>query len=113
MFRKILTTLPIFFLLISCAEAQDISQLIKAGQAKEEIKKIIGSPNEIEKIVKSVEHIWGPEEEFWSKIPMGTKLEVWRYKNKDGQLNLYFEENKNTLSYKAYAPAGVVYESNE
>jgi hypothetical protein len=109
MFRHILIAIAAPFIFCACASAEDISQMIKVGQSKEEISEAIGAPYKIEVIVKSVEHIWGPEEAFWSKIPMGTKLEVWRYKNKGGQLNLYFKESDNSLSYKAYAPTGVVY----
>ena len=43
---------------------------------------------------------------------MGAKLEVWRYKDEKGQLNLYFVHGSNLLSFKAFVPKGVVYETN-
>jgi hypothetical protein len=92
--------------------AQDIVQMVKIGQEKNEIKKILGTPIDIKQTAKSSEQIWGPEEEFWSEIPMKAKLEVWRYKSENGQLNLYFVNGSNKLSFKAFAPVGVVYESN-
>jgi hypothetical protein len=113
MFRYIFITIAISSMLCACAKEHDISQLVKIGQSKEEIINAIGNPYKIDFIIKTTEHVWGPEESFWSKIPMGTKLEVWRYKNKDGQLNLYFKDSSNNLSYKAFAPSGVVYESSE
>ena len=99
------------FSVISCNEEQDISQLVQIGQTRQEIKKILGDPYEIKIIKKTGGHIWGPEEEFWDKIPNDTKLEVWRYKSDAGNLNLYFTGKNNHLDYKAFAPKGVVYES--
>jgi hypothetical protein len=109
MLRKIFITLPVLLLLFSSAQAQDLSERVKAGQSKEEIRKEIGDPARVIIETKSSEYIWGPEEAFWSEIPMGTELEVWRYENNAGQLNLYFLEKRNRLSYKAFAPAGVMY----
>lgn len=104
--------LSILILFISSARAQELSQLVETGQPKVEIEEAIGSPDEIKIYAKQNEHIWGPEEAFWSEIPKGTTLEVWMYKSKSGQLNLYFMNNCSNLSYKAFAPEGVVYESD-
>jgi hypothetical protein len=111
--RYILFTITVLLAFCACTKAQDLSQLVKVGQSKEEIVEVVGTPQKTEVIVKTTEHVWGPEESFWSQIPMNTKLEVWHYKNKDGQLNLYFQETANSLSFKAFAPSGVVYESSE
>ena len=98
--------------IISCNKEQDVSQLVQIGQTRQEIKKILDDPYEVKIIMKSGGHIWGPEEEFWDKIPNGTKLEVRRYRSDTGNLNLYFTGNNNNhLDYKAFAPQGVVYES--
>jgi hypothetical protein len=87
--------------------------LVEVGQSKEEIQLELGSPDEINTYLKASEHIWGPDESFWSEIPMGTTIEVWRYQGESGQLNLYFLRDRSSLSYKAFAPTGVVYESSE
>ena len=113
MLRQVLIAISSLFLLCSCAEGQDISQLVKTGQSKEQIRNAIGNPGEVTVVIKSQEYIWGPEESFWSKIPIGAKFEVWRYQSEAGQLNLYFLNNSDNLSYKAFAPTGVVYESSE
>ena len=105
----ILSLLVIF--LTSCKEDQINYQQLQIGQTKQEIKILLGTPYEIASIIKTKGHIWGPEEEFWSKIQNGTKLEVWSYKNDTGHLNLYFTSDNNHLAYKAFAPKGVVYES--
>lgn len=99
-------------LVFSCSKKQeDLFQSVQTGQTKEEIKKALGEPYEIKTIRKTKGPIWGPEEEFWDKIANDTELEVWRYKNATGNLNLYFKGDKKRLNYKAFAPAGVVYES--
>lgn len=92
------------------AEEPDIFQSIKIGQTKEDIKKILNDPYETKTFEKTGKPIWGPEEEFWDKIPNGAKLEVWRYKSENGHLNLYFIDAGDHLTHKAFAPKGVVYE---
>lgn len=109
--KKIILLSVLAIFVISCNEEKDFFQLVQVGQTRQEIKNILGDPCETKIIKKTVEHIWGPEEEFWDKIPNGTKLEVWRYKSDAGNLNLYFTGNNNHLDYKAFAPEGVVYES--
>ncbi len=111
--KEIILLSLLTFSVISCNEELDISQLIQIGQTKQEIKKILGGPYEIKIIKKTRGNIWGPEEEFWDKIPNDNRLELWRYKSDAGNLNLYFiGDNNNHLDYKAFAPKGVVYESN-
>ena len=82
---------------------------IMKGQSRQDIIAILGNPYETKIIMKSNQFIWGPEEDFWDQIPMASRLEVWNYKFSDGQLNLYFANEGETLDFIAYAPAGVVY----
>ncbi len=92
--------------------AKDYSEVegqIEKGQSRQAIVKFLGEPVGKKFIVKNQKFIWGPEEEFWDKIPTGTRLEVWRYKFSDGNLNLYFLNEGERLDYKAFAPKGVVY----
>ena len=74
--KAILLLSVLVFSVISCNGEQDISQLVRIGQTKREIREIFGAPYEIKIIKKTGEHIWGPEEEFWDKIPNNTNLEV-------------------------------------
>ncbi len=97
--------------LITPSAAADIYGMVQVGQTKEAIRKLLGEPYETRVIVKSSRPIWGPEEEFWDRIPEGTRLEVWRYRNKQGHLTLYFPADSDRLGYAARAPSGVVYES--
>lgn len=108
--KIIIVLLAIASALSVSAEEPNISHLVAVGQTKEEIKQILSDPYEKKAFVKSNRPIWGPEEEFWDKIPEGTHVEVWRYKSEKGHLNLYFLGNDNHLAYKAFAPSGIVYE---
>ncbi|MEK7360003.1 MAG: hypothetical protein AAB422_06480 [Planctomycetota bacterium] len=92
--------------------AKDYSEVesrIEKGQSKKAIVKLLGEPLEKKFIVKNNKFIWGPQEEFWDEIPMGTRLEVWKYEFSDGNLYLYFVDYGENLDYKAFARKGVVY----
>lgn len=83
--------------------------IIQKGQSKQTIVELLGEP--LKKIItlKQNKFIWGPEEEFWDNIAMGTRLEVWKYDFSDGYLNLYFINEGEKLDFKAFAPKGVIY----
>lgn len=100
----------LLFTALSTAEESNIFWSIEVGQSKTEIKALLNEPYEIKTFEKTGKPIWGPEEEFWDRIPNGTLLEVWRYRNEHGHLNLYFIDGDEFLKYKAFAPRGVVYE---
>lgn len=87
----------------------DVEEKVKKGQSKEQIIELLGEPVEKKNIVKHNRFIWGPEEGLWDSIPIGTRLEVWKYKMSDGNLNLYFISEGKHLSFKVFAPKGVVY----
>ncbi|OGW31257.1 MAG: hypothetical protein A2X59_08585 [Nitrospirae bacterium GWC2_42_7] len=88
---------------------EQIRTKIKIGQSKQTVREMLGPPDKIIDSGKSNKYIWGPEEEFWDKIPMGAKMEVWRYAFSDGGLNLYFIDGSEKLDHIAFAPKGVVY----
>ncbi|MBI4698105.1 MAG: hypothetical protein HY758_04155 [Nitrospirae bacterium] len=87
----------------------DVEDKIKQGQSKQATIELLGEPVLKTTFIKRNKNIWGPEEEFWDKIPLETKLEVWKYEFSDGNLNLYFVNGEESLGYKAFAPKGVVY----
>lgn len=87
-------------------------ELIAVGAKKEQVNVILDDPDEVRQFIKEDSHIWGPEEAFWYDIKAGTELEMWRYNNAYGSLALYFVNGESVVSYKAFAPRGVVYEAN-
>ncbi len=115
MTKKLFKLILISIFLISSSfvcHAKDYSEVeskIEKGQSKKAIVKLLGEPVEKKFIAKNKKFIWGPEEEFWDEIPMGTGLEVWKYEFSDGNLNLYFLDYGENLDYKAFSRKGVVY----
>jgi len=90
-------------------EYSKVSGLIHKGLARQEIVKILGEPVERGITAKTNRFIWGPEEDFWDRIPMGTSLEVWKFQFADGTLRLYFINSAEALDFTAFAPKGVIY----
>lgn len=82
---------------------------IMKGQSRQDIIGILGNPYGTKIFTKNNRIIRGPEEDFWDQIPISSRLEVWSYRFSDGQLNLYFVNERETLDFIAFAPAGVVY----
>jgi len=93
------------------SEEERTSQSVQVGQTKQEIRTVLGEPQEKNINIRVERSIWGPEEEFWHKIPLNSEFEVWKYRNEEGNLNLYFIDDDDKLDYKGFSPNGVVYES--
>lgn len=87
----------------------EVKEKIQKGQSKQTIIELLGKLLEQKMIAKSNKFIWGPEEEFWDDIPMGTILEVWKYEFSDGHLNLYFINEGGQLDYLAFVPKAMIY----
>jgi len=102
-----------FFFFFSCKEEAKKHEKIEVGQTRDKIKTILSEPDEIQRIEKTTEAIFGPEEIFWDKINTGTNLEVWIYQIEDSLLRLYFKNNEDSLSYKLITPKDVVYETTK
>lgn len=94
-----------------CADEPETFLKVRPGQTKEEITMLLNAPYETNIFEKTGRPIWGPEEEFWDRIPDSTMLEVWKYRHEKGHLNIYFLYPDDRAAYKAFAPAGVVYEA--
>jgi hypothetical protein len=105
------------FLFLSCASEKsnqlNLVRDIKVGQSKDEISRLFPAPDEIQHISKTTEIIWGAEEAFWDEIPIGTKMEIWIYGNKDSLTRLYFLNDNDTLAYKVTESKDVVYEPSQ
>lgn len=107
----------LLFLFLSCAgeKSKQLNSVrdIKVGQNKAEIGQLLPAPDEIQHISKTTEIIWGAEEAFWQEIPIGAKLEIWIYGNKDSLTRLYFLNDIDTLAYKITESKDAVYEPSQ
>jgi hypothetical protein len=112
-----ISILLLIFLCLTCSfeKTQNLNSVrdVKIGQNKAEISRLFSPPDEIQHINKTTEIIWGPEEAFWDEIPIGTKMEIWIYGNKDSLTRLYFLNDNDTLAYKVTESKDVVYEPSQ
>lgn len=89
----------------------DIKQLpqITVGQTMTDIISQHGQPKSIQHQVKQGGAIWGPEEEFWHKIPNGSQMEVWRYEKERAAMSLYFVDGNKSVDYIAVYHSSIIY----
>ena len=80
-----------------------------AGMTKQQLLSGFGEPSQKHTTIKNTEHIWGPIESLWYKVPMGTKIETWSYKAKGGLVELYFLDDSPVVSDTGFAAEGAVY----
>ena len=80
-----------------------------AGMTKQNLIAQFGEPIRRQTLVKHVEPIWGPIEDFWSKIEVGTEVELWVYRVKGGSIELYFLNGSDVMQAGAFSPEGAVY----
>lgn len=83
---------------------------IEVGMSRAEVLQLLGPPTESEVVVKQNEFIWGPQEAWWDQVEMGATLEVWSYLFPgEGTRSVYFLNESDRVSFKAFTPEGVVY----
>jgi len=82
---------------------------IQVMDSKIGIREKYGEPQSIENIVKDSEQIFGPEENFWHKIPLGATLEVWGYINGKAAILVYFENGSEFVNYISLHHQDMVY----
>ena len=71
-------------------ERNHLSEINLLGKNKAYLLEALGEPDEIEELVRSEEHIFGPIEDLWYKIEMGEKIVSWKYATANGRKELYF-----------------------
>jgi len=81
-----------------------------------------GEPDRTSQLLKQDERIWGPIEDFWSRVPHGSTVEIWHFRSTaereadrgrrtPGTTEIYFVDHSPVISGLGFAPDGVVYES--
>jgi hypothetical protein len=92
----------------------------RVGMAREEVRQRFGEPLRRSEMRKTGPAVWGPIEDFWSRVPMGARVEVWSYRSRHplvegdapgpGTTELYFVDGAARVTGLGFAPDGVVYE---
>ncbi len=68
--------------------------------------------------------VWGPIEDLWPRVPLGSSVEIWSYRTtlewiegsgrrQSGTTEVYFVDGSREVSGLGFAPDGVVYEAGE
>lgn len=73
----------------ACAD-DDLRDRSFVGLGKDEIRARLGSPDEVEELVKNQEHIAGPVEDLWYRLEPGGQIVIWTYETDTGTRELYF-----------------------
>ena len=94
------------------------------GMARDKILSEFGEPQGKQMLTKSTEHIWGPIEEFWPRVPYGASVEIWSYDSlwisnskgnaydHAGQTQLYFVNDSKQVNGIGFHTKGAVYEGS-
>ena len=95
----------------------------RAGMRREEVRQRFGEPLRLRELRKTGAPVWGPIEDFWSRVPAGGRVEVWHYRSLHvleveggapvaGTTELYFLDGAAEVTGLGFAPDGVVYETD-
>jgi hypothetical protein len=108
-------------LLLAC---QDLPahESFAVGASRGALLERYGEPERKTQLRKVDDRIWGPIEEFWPRVPVGSSVEVWQYRTTaeleagssrrtPGTTEIYFVDGSEQVSGLGFAPEGVVYES--
>lgn len=82
------------------------------GASRTEILEAHGPPAQRQVLAKRSEAVWGPIEDFWQSVPMGSPVEIWTYPVEGGSVELYFVGDSDAVQGKGFAPEGAVFEGS-
>lgn len=82
------------------------------GATRTEILETYGTPLQEQSVHKTGNAIWGPIEEFWSQVPLGSTVDVWSYAVQGGSVELYFIDGSGRVQGIGFAPEGAVFEGD-
>ena len=82
--------LAILILLTSCLKTQNPELKLKTGLSQDEVRHLLGQPNEMRDFVMPDGAFFGPQEILSGVIPAGGLVEEWRYNVDDEVMYLWF-----------------------
>ena len=111
-------------ILLSCSDTLPEHSKFLVGMSRDVIIEKFGEPQRILVMTKSSEHVWGPIEDYWDKVPMGAKVEILAYDStinvqsqdnnyrQEGQTELYFVNDSKEVNGIGFYIKGAVYEGD-
>jgi len=116
-----LNMLPLTVALASCG-AQDAGRShseFQTGMDRTDILSRFGPPETEQTLFKTSPAVFGPIEDFWSRLADGSKVEIWSYRSTwhgsgsqeptPGSSEFYFVDDSASVDGIGFAPEGVVY----
>ena len=100
------------FLTLACSNTPSPGDF-RVGATRAEIVEVFGAPVRKQTIVKKGNAIWGPIEDFWSRVPLDSTVEVWAYRVEGGAIELYFVDESDQVQGTGFAPEGAVFEGKQ
>ncbi len=109
---------------LACSEPVPEHSQFFIGMTRNEVLGRFGKPKRSQVLTKYGNHIWGPIEDYWHKVPMGAKVEIWAYDSEmnmksdknsymqEGQTELYFINDSGKVDGKGFYIKGAVYEGS-
>ena len=94
--------ISLFFLVSCTGESRPSHSDFNIGMNRADLRATFGEPSNSQSMTKTTSHIFGPIEDFWYKVPDGSKIEIWSYDSyafsysegreyrQAGQTELYF-----------------------
>jgi len=117
--------LPVFLVgLFGCrGDSVPRHEDFRVGMARSIIVEQFGPPEHVQTFRKSNDAVWGPIEDFWTKVPFGSTVEIWSYRSGNrvmegspdrfpGKTELYFIDGSKTVQGIGFSMDGAVYEGN-
>ena len=77
-------------LMTGCLRAQHSQVELKAGLTHQEVRRVLGQPDEIQEFVMPNGAFFGPQEALSGLVPTGSLVEEWRYKLNDEVIYVWF-----------------------
>lgn len=81
------------------------------GATREALRDAFGEPMDRQEFHKTSAGIAGPIEDFWSRVPLYSTVEVWTYRVEGGTVELYFIDGSERVLGTGFAPQGAVFEA--
>lgn len=108
--RRVALAAGVAIVAVGCASADEpVPSAFRVGMSRAMLVAEFGEPESRRSLVKSQEHVWGPIEDFWSSLPDGARVEIWRYPAAGGTVELYFVDGSPRVQGTGFAPEGAVF----
>lgn len=111
--RLLASRVPLIVALLlgpACSETPLASDF-RVGATRAEVLEAFGTPSQEQSFVKTGDAIWGPIEDFWSRVPLESSVEIWAYRVEGGTVELYFVDGSERVQGTGFAPEGAVFEA--